>query len=478
MKKTKSFFFLILFSFSSIILFPPTVHAVGDDVYLVSNDIIKNFKFDLFDGGPVSLSGQSNDRKLQFESQASWRIDPADLQLIDSFTQGDDAYIRYKVGMTSKINMITTVEIAQGAENNQLKRVTESFLVAKYKHIGLTGAQMMGWEANIDWTHYDFGDIRQWGYANNDFSGDLVMSFDIAQNPLPNFQTISGDSLTKNFGYIAVSSIAVIDNIYGLLDNSAPDIVGITPREYREEKAILGALDEFGYTRKWNEAYEPDIELYKHIDPLNSFDGGITPQSEGSSMNPRTKSGDPIWDPEMEQRSMRDAKFIYHIGSLSPIVTEYSATLSYKYMYYISADLWTIPASVGEYSSTTADKTYTKPIALHVTNRYIQTKIKVVFDVFTSYKIDVGADGIEDFDLDFPREYYDLLLWLTTVDGFGGGEQQTSPTWNLFADWNWIIILVVAIIGGILFIKIGMPIIRGRQRRKEIETIMRGSKRG
>ena len=147
-------------------------------------------------------------------------------------------------------------------------------------------------------------------------------------------------------------------------------------------------------------------------------------------------------------------------------------------MYYISADLWTIPASVGEYSSTTADKTYTKPIALHVTNRYIQTKIKVVFDVFTSYKIDVGADGIEDFDLDFPREYYDLLLWLTTVDGFGGGEQQTSPTWNLFADWNWIIGLVVAIIGGILFIKIGMPIIRGRQRRKEIETIMRGSKRG
>jgi len=483
--KSKTIFFISIFIFSLIFIIGVVLPIAGfnpfpeGETYIVSNDLVKNFKFETFDGRTVSISGQTTDQKLQFDSQASWNIYPDDIVLLNSYTLDDDAYIRYKVAMTSKINMYSTLDVYQCALNNLLKQVNDKYLVAKYQHLGLFGDVMFGWEEHLYWNHYDFGNIKQWNALHNDFEGDLVMSFDIAQNLLPNFQTVSGDSLVKNFDYIAVSSVAVVDNVYGKLDDSVPEIVGITPRDYEEERNIMqdptsSILSQIRTaTQKFDGYYNPNVDLVIYPDTLNAFDGGILPQPAGSSMNPRTKSGDPIWDPEEEQNSMRDCKFIYHIGSLSPLVTEYYGTLSYKYIYYRSADLWTIPASVGEYSNQQDDLTWTKPVALHTTNRYIQSEIRVVFDVFCSYKIDVGSDNIEDYDLDFPAEYYDLLLWLTTVDGFGGGEQHTSPTWFVGDILTWIIILVVIGVGVLIFIYVGVPIIKGRQRRKEIETIMK-----
>ena len=485
--KSKIFFSSILI-LSLVLLFgfgitqlAPIDTTDESDMYLVSNDIIKNFQFESFDGEPVSISGESFDRKLMFESQASWRINPDDISLISIYTQGDDVYIRYKVAMTSKFNMYTTVDLFQCAENNVLNKPTENFLVAHYRHSGLVGDHMFSWKAYLDWTYYDFGNIKQWNEQHNSFSGDLIMSFDIAQSPLPNFQTQSGDSLTKNFDYIAVSSIGVVDNKIGKLDDSAPEIVGISPREYDEDKSILGALDPFGTSKKFDAYYDPDIELIIHPDPLNSFDAGINPQSSGSSMNPRTKSGDPIWNPEATQESMPDCKFIYNIGSLSPLVTEYYGTLSYRYIYYETIDYWKTLFTIGvkERVNTQYDLTYTKPVALHVTNRYIQTEVRVVFDMFTSYNIDVGADGIEDFNLEFPSEYYDLLLWLTTVDGFGGGVQHTSEYGGILGldnTFTWIIIIAVIAGGVFIFIYVINPILKARRQRRMIETALRRGK--
>ncbi|MFW9968745.1 MAG: hypothetical protein ACFFDF_01005 [Candidatus Odinarchaeota archaeon] len=488
-KKSKNFFFIFLFVFSFIII--ASISIIGfnpyfeDETYIVSNDLIKNFKFDTFDGSPVSLSGQTIDQKLQFESQASWNIYQDDINLVDAYTIGDDAYIRYKVAMTGKVNMYSTLDVYQCAENEILQQVNDEYRIAKYQHLGLMGDVMHGWEEYLTWNHYDFGNIKQWNSAHNDFSGDLVMSFDIAQNLLPNFDTVSGDLLTKNFDYIAVSSIAVYDNVYGKLDDSVLDIVGITPRDYEEERNTVDnpTSDIMNNirtkTRTFDAYYNPDISLNIPSTPLNSWDGGILPQTAGSSMNPRTKNGDPIWDPEEEQASMQDCKFIYHVGSLSPLVTEYYGTLSYHDIYYRSEDYWIFfPFSIGvrQKTNTQSDQSFTEPIALHCTNRYIQTTIRVVFDIFCSYKIDVGSDDIEDYTLDFPAEYYDLLLWLTTVDGFGGGETHTTAFGSIFGDidiWTWIIVGIIAIAGIVIFIYVGVPIIKGRQRRKEIETIMK-----
>ncbi|MFX1569826.1 MAG: hypothetical protein ACFFCV_15850 [Promethearchaeota archaeon] len=475
---------LILIAGISITGFSPFAEG---DTYIVSNDLIKNFKFETFDGSSVSLSGQAINQKLQFESQASWNIYPDDIELLDIYTDGDNAYIRYKVAMTSKVNMYTTLDVVDCAENNKLEQVKEEYLVAKYQHLGLMGDVMHGWEEYVTWNHYDFGNIKQWNSLHSDFGGDLVMSFDIAQNLLPNFNTVSGDSLTKNFDYIAVSSVAVVDNVYGKLDNSVPTVVGITPRDYEEEyssmqnptSSIMNNIR--SKTRTFDAYYNPNIQLNIPTTPQNSWDGGILPQTAGSSMNPTTKNGDPIWNPEVKQTSMKDCKFIYHIGSLSPLVMEYYGTLSFRYIFYRSIDYWDAFLHIGikEHSNTQNDQSYTKPVALHCTNRYIQTKIKVVFDVFCSYKIDVGSDDIEDYDLSFPAEYYDLLLWLTTVDGFGGGETHTTEAGGLFGDFDiitWIIVILIVVGGIVLFIYVGVPIIKGRQRRKEIETILRRRK--
>jgi len=452
------------------------------DVYLVSNDIIKNFQFETFDGDGISIGGESMDAKLQFESQASWRINPEDIALLNIYTQGDDVYIRYKVAMTSKANIYTTCELTDVAENNQLNIVTEEYLVASYKHRGLFGDVLYSWDSDITWTHYDFGNIKQWNGDHNSFAGDLVMSFDIAQSPLPNFQTVSGDALTKNFDYIAVSSIAVANNLHGLLDDSAPDIVGLTPREYEETKSEKGNLETFGQTEMWVATYQPLIDLTASSTPQNSFDAGIVPQTIGSSMNPRTKSGELIWNPEAEQESMLDCRFIYHVGSLSPLVMEYYGTLSFNSIAYETIDYWhpfPFNIDVKTHFYTTASESYTKPVALHVTNRYIQTQIRVVFDIFTSYNIDVGGDGIEDYNLDFPAEYYDLLLWITTVDGFGGGDQWTSSPWTWESSWIIVIVIVgVVLVGGVIVYFIYLkPMLEAKRTRQLVETAIKSAKR-
>lgn len=448
----------------------PTVKA-ADNVYLVSNDIIKNFQFESFDYKPLTAGGESQDRKLKFEFGAVWRIEEGDVEKIGNvITDGSDVYIRYKVAMRNKINMYTTIDINQASEYG-LKKVEEPFLVAKYSHYGLYGHFMRGWDDSIDWTHYDFGDIKTWNYANNDFSGDLVMSFDIAQSPLPNFQTQSGDAISKNFDYIAVSSITIENNIMGKLDDSTPTIVGLTPRDYEASDSSKSQLDAFGSTSMWDANYDPNIKLEIFDTPMNSFDGAMGPQTPGSTMFPKTKSGDNIWNPESRQTSMKDCEFRYNIGSLSPVVTEYYGQLSYDYIEYETEDrytFWPFSWEVRERSNTQKSETETRPVALHVTNRYIQAEVKVVFDVFASYNIDVGADGIEDIDLDFPMEYYDLLLWLTTVDGFGGGYQRTDSGTGWFSAlddwWIWIIIIIVIVIAGYLFIKIGMPLILSKKK--------------
>ncbi len=91
---------------------------IGDDqpVYLLSGDIVKNFQFDSFDDQPISIGGDSQDRKMSFEHIPVWKIAKDDIWLIQSYTEGDDVYIRYKVAMTNTINMYTSVNLGEAVE--------------------------------------------------------------------------------------------------------------------------------------------------------------------------------------------------------------------------------------------------------------------------------------------------------------------------------------------------------------------------
>lgn len=484
------------------------------EIYLLSGDIIKNFDIESFDGSPLTAGDETMDGKMKFDYFPVWRIAKEDIRLIRKWTDGDDAYIRYRVAMTNKLNIYTTVELDEVADpygtptvelglreaNYQsssldnthlyrqnmgtqlgLRRVRDAFYVAGYRHNGLFGDNMYSWNRDIFWTHYDFGDIRNYNQRNNFFSGDLVMSFDIAQNPLPVFQTFEGDSLVKNFDYIAIAYAFPTDNVIGHLDDTAPNIVGITPREYDSgELSEKTALQKIGSTAV-SITYNPDIDLDIPTDPLVEWDAGIIPHTVGSTLNPKNKDGSPIWDPELKQESMKDAKMIYNIPSFSPLVKEWYGTLSYNFKYTLTADEWQLLIAIAPKIKYQLTDTYsfTYPVALHVTNRYIQTTLRIEFDIFTSYNIDVGADGIEDFDLEFPSEYYDLLTWITTVEGFGGGEQLTVG-WTPLGDYStWIIIgiVVVAIITLFITLKFGSRWYRARQQRKIVELALKGKRR-
>ena len=50
--------------------------------YLLSGDIIKNFKFDKFKGTPVSAGGGVYGNKLKYKVAPLWRIDRGDVNLM------------------------------------------------------------------------------------------------------------------------------------------------------------------------------------------------------------------------------------------------------------------------------------------------------------------------------------------------------------------------------------------------------------
>jgi len=478
MKQSKKVLFLLFF-FSSFFLISvgltPFVRATDDTTYILSNDIIKNFKVDSFNGLPVGISGATLDGKMMFETQASWKITKDDLQLIQVYTQGDTAYIQYKMGATTKINMYTTVPIEKSA--GAFNKINDNYQIAEYYHCNEFGGVLYGWEAFMDWKHYSFGDIKLYNSKNNFFKGPVVMSFDIAQSSLPDFQTISGDALVKNFDYIAVSSAGVVNNIIGKLNNTAPTIVGLTPRDYSTETYNSKVADPVpnGQIANIYYAWDPKISLTIHPDPLNSWDGKIIPQTVGSSLNPTNKDGTPIWDPSAKQQSMTDCKMAYQL-QICPYITEYYGTLSFQYQEVVTWEKFFWQGPYIKFHNE-LDYTYTKPIALHCTNRYVQTEVKVVFDLFASYNIDVGANGIEDFVLSFPEEYYDLLLWLTAVEGFGGGIQYTATPdpadafWDwisgIFSNiWSWIIMFLILAVVIVVFVYVVIPYLRNRSRKR------------
>ena len=488
-KKTRN-----ILAISIILIVPFTFLAVSiafspflteGDLYLKSGDVIKNFKFDTVGGRPISLGGDAWNGKLQFEVGSTWDIQKDDVELISTIPVDDRVIYYYRISMTNKINIFTKVALNQGAENNQIKKVTETYEVANYRHSGLFGDRMFGWTSDIDWQHYDFGDIKTWNLMNNKFSGDVVMSFDINPSPLPATITDSeGNIVSKNFDYIAVSSATVLSNANGLLSDDMPSIIGIQPREYESQDLPLNKPTSSlgGNTKIYVGEWNPTIDLNIPRDPTNSFDAGIISHSVGAGMQPKTKAGGNVWNPSITQKSMTDAKFIYSLGSISPVVYEWKGTLGYNYKKVETTDYWAALFTLGvKIKSQTNARMYdTEPVALDVTNRYLQSKLKITFDVYSSFKVST-MDIRDDPDLEAPTQYFDSLLWDTIVDGFGGGQQYSDTGWSLF-DLDSIIILVVIIIvvgGGIyVFMKIGVPTIRRRQQRKLIESAYNAGRRG
>lgn len=467
-RKTKTYILIIgvlsisLLTFFSFGLDP--FYSDTSNIYITGNDVVKNFKLDSFDGDAIS-SG-----KLMFETGAFWTTTPDDVELLAVYEEGNQAFLEYRVTMRNKINLFTNVRLGDAVETN-LDVVHENFYVGLYRHLALDGNTRTLWKSHLTWSHYDFGDVRSHNVANNLFSGDLKASFDINPSPLPDlFTDERGQNVTKEFDYIAIDAIYVSDSTHGKLSTDLPEIVGLTPAEYDQAERNDYSGGGKGGTMVHPESgkdksfmWDPDISLgstfYETIDP------GIQPMSVGASLNPTTKSGGLIWDPKMRSESMTDCQFTYQLGALSPLVYLYFSKLTYYKQTIVIQDKLIDILTLGSYVVRNIDEkqTRTRQVALHVTNRYIQAEVTIVFKLFTSFTI--TPLDVDEPELEAPEEYYDELVWDTVVDGFGGGNTYTEGiTFGGLADLLTIVIVIVAIIAGIyVFIHFGLPLILSKQ---------------
>lgn len=438
------------------------------NIYITGNDVVKNFQLDDFDGDAITNG------KLKFEEGAFWTTTPDDVELLVVYEEGNQTFLEYRVAMRNKVNIFTNVRLDDAVETD-LNVVPEVIPVGYYRHIALAdwgGGTRVYWDSDLTWYHYDFGDVRSHNIANNLFSGDLRASFDINPSPLPDiFTDEQGQTITKEFDYIAVDALYVSNSTCGLLSTDLPEVVGLTPAEYDQiERNDYNGGGKGGtmtadtdtdknYDHLWDPAISLGPTFYETIEP------GILPMSVGASLNPTTKSGALIWDPKMRSESMTDCQFTYQLGALSPLVYQYFSTLTYYEQSIVVQDYWQDFFVLSSYIVTNIDEiqSATRPVALHVTNRYVQAEITIVFKLFTSFTI--TPLDVDEPELEPPQEYYWDLIWAAIVDSFGGGNVYGEGiTFGGLADLLMIIIVIVVIIAGIyLFIQFGMPLILSKQ---------------
>jgi hypothetical protein len=433
------------------------------NIYVSGNDVVKNFKLDDFDGDAITNG------KLKLETGAFWKTTPDDVELLVVYEEGDQIFFEYRVTMRNKINIFTNVDLEDAVETD-LNVVHEVIPVGYYRHKSLTDQTRVRWDSDLTWSHYDFGDVRSHNIANNLFSGDLKASFDINSSPLPDiFTDGEGRNVTKEFDYISVNAIYVSDSTHGKLSTDLPTIVGLTPAEYdlaersnyngaEQEGTMVHPESKKDYSNLWDPRVRLGTPFYEPIDP------GIRPMSVGASLNPTTKSGALIWDPKMRSESMTDCQFTYQLGALSPLVYQYSSTMSYYKQTVVIQDYWAGFLVLGSYVVNDIDEiqSITRPVALHVTNRYIQAEITIVFKLFTSFTI--TPLEVDEPDLEEPEEYYDDLIWNAVVDGIGGGHIYTEGIeFGGLADLLMVAIILIALIAGIyIFVQYIIPLLMFR----------------
>lgn len=458
-RKTKNvlvFSILLLVPFMFIggaIAFSPSTSS-GESAYIMSGDVIKNFRFDSFDGDTIGLDNMLYNYKLYFETQSVWRLQKDDVVRILAYDVGGTTYLYFKIRMTNNINIFTNVKLNQ--MSSKAVKVEESFLAGSYEHDAWFDWNDFSWDSYITWYHWDFGDIYNYNWQNNLFQGSLVMSFDISSN------LKFGEYTYKQFDYIAVSSAAVVETKHGLMSDDLPEVLIEIPTEYEtaeeNEKSggETGGNIKGGFVGIWN----PNIDL-DNIGMTESFDSGIQPPSDGSSMTPTNKDGTPIWDAKTEGQSMTGCKIRTNIGSLSPVVFEIGGKLSWT-----EEDIKTKVDLFGKTKlvrDTEIAQTRYGQIALHGWNRYIQIEQEVWFNIWTAVEIEALTDDMEYMKLHTPEEFYNLLIWSSLVDGFGGGRQHTPDPgidWlgGLFDNIVSIIILIAVIAISILIIvKVVIP---------------------
>lgn len=472
-----------LFFINPFILKTPSANAasIGTE-YISASDILKNFKFESIGSEQIVDEG-AFDNKLRFDTQAAWLLYRDDVTLLTKKELGGSTQLKYRIVLRNKINMYTNVRVDQMAEFTY--PIEEKILGCTYVHQNLNSKIVDEWKSYITWEHWDFGDIYNYNWKNNYFSGRIKMSFDIDDNPIPS--SIGGNTKTK-YGYIAVSEAGIANNIWGKMSDDMPDIVDLNPHEVKSATKASATSDIAEHSTADDGTYsaklKPNIAFNVDNTPDQSFDASILPDTAGGTLDPKNKDGSSIWDPSKKEASMTGCNLYYDLNSLSPIVYLFEGVMSYT-EYDLETDV-EYTENIWDWWETYIDenhfydwyRTAKRDVALHGINRYIQTDIYVAFDIWAEFELGTLTDYYETMKLQYPEEYYDELLWSTFVGGWEGSEIKVTPgpgvDWgigdffkNIFGDIGSTLVIVVIII--IVVVGIYM-FLRMRARRTVIQV--------
>ena len=463
-------------------------------VYLLTGDMIKDFKFVSIGGDPIDQGGGAYDNKLKFEVSPLWKLERDDIELIYTHQVGNKIYLFYKMALTADMNIITNNRYTNICEKQE--QLVEPHKVWTYKHYTLDDIfiRESSWERYIHSYSWDFGNVRDYNSKNNVFSGNVIMQFNIQQSPLPATLTDeNGNKLTKQFDYIGVSSAAVLSSDHGFLSQASPDIRYSVPQEDKSQVIQRADSDPapgpsgIGTQNPGNNYQVINYRANARIDDagFDTWDSGIQVPSGDSSLNPTRADGGPIYDNVKDnETSQTDCRLNYNLGSLSPVVTEYFGRLSYHTMeIHAHNEMWW---TFNQYIASEGDVTKMLSTAIHANNRYVHSKLQTVLNVWSSYEIEViDTPEMEDYNLEKPVEYYDNLTWQTAVDGISNGVVYDRPdsgldnpleglgdSFNGFLDimgQYMIYIIIFAVIMVALYITV--KLIRTRSRVQTLKTI-------
>ncbi len=480
-KDTKTLFFIYL-SFSTIFLLGITIDTRAqedEEIFLFSGDLIKNFKFENFRGIEISPGGKVLNY-LNFASDQIWRLNKTDVELVQTVKGTDSLFFRYFVRLTNDIFIYTSVPLSQATETFDtvpgsalaytVNRGTGLFCAGKIITVGtMTG------------TFVEMGNVVEWNTDRHAYFGDLNMSFDIQEDPLPaSIVDNLGNDYTKGFQHISIASATILENEVGKLSDDIPRFDVILPAEdsltdrsgegYQESTSLEPPTGQDEIEREFS------INVNERITRTyiqNRFQDPVIPDVVGSSLNPTDKNGDPIFDPQAEQRSMQNGSINYNVGAISPLVYEWWAQLAWNQYSIITCD----PVLLASWVDIVVQPRSTSfPVGVSVNNRWIRSKLAIVFDIWTEYEIVAKDDPqVVQNILNQPQEFYDDLAFTITIGGITDGIFRRTRTpglldqifGNIFNFLLFVVIIIIVILVGFAVLRFYLSPERRARRREE-----------
>jgi len=444
-----------------------TVMAYSDRTVTIldGDDIIKNFAFEYYqpdkaDSDPFLNRYQIDDGRLQV-SYGGWNIKA--IQVTGAVEKGNnEVEIAYNVILDNRFYIYTAVPLTRATSTlGNWNRQGYGYVVFNYVRYGCFGDAIYQYgPVRIDHNYYDFGDIIAWNAARHSYSGAMKFNFDISGTPfLETLYDSDGTTYTPTFSHISIYNGFLENGNWGYITQVNLEDQVIIADGKTEERASAGGAGTTGQFESTGGSNNKEINWNAlGSDPFSkatirqTWEDGVLVRGNNEAIDVQRKDGSNIWDPVNPTESNTDGAFIFHIGRVTPLVTEYWRTLTYySKICSTTEDLLGTKTWHGSWRDPGDVNTVPKSSALTIRNRYVSYDVNLQFNIRTNYQLEVLREVPK---VGQPVETYDKLIFTSGIAGGVSGTFGIMSEWGLFDYLIFIIILIVVAVIAITTVKL------------------------